>query len=69
MRETPIHEIYRKAPGLLGLREMDKLEGRCGACEYRWVCGGSRARAFAATGNPMASDPLCVYEPEAQAAE
>jgi radical SAM protein len=69
VRERPIHEIYRTAPGVLKLREMDRLEGRCGACEYRWVCGGSRARAYAATGNTMASDPLCVYQPETAAAE
>jgi radical SAM protein with 4Fe4S-binding SPASM domain len=65
VRETPLPEIYRNAPAAVRLRAMDNLEGRCGECEYRWLCGGSRARAYAATGNPMASDPLCVYQPGA----
>jgi MoaA/NifB/PqqE/SkfB family radical SAM enzyme len=41
----------------------DGLVGKCGRCQFRDVCGGSRARAFAATGAVMGSDPLCAYEP------
>ncbi len=63
VKETPLPELYRTAPGLVALRQMDDLHGRCGRCEYRNLCGGSRARAWAATGDLMASDPLCVYEP------
>jgi radical SAM protein with 4Fe4S-binding SPASM domain len=63
IRETPLPDIYRTSPAALALRDMDNLHGRCGECEFRWICGGSRARAYAATGNEMASDPLCVYQP------
>ena len=45
------------------LREPDALEGRCGRCRFRAVCGGSRSRAFSQTGNAFASDPLWAYEP------
>jgi radical SAM protein len=51
------HELFR------ALRDTDRLSGKCGACEFRSICGGSRARAYALTGDPLASDPDCVYEP------
>ena len=44
------------------------LEGKCGACEFRNVCGGSRARSFAVYGSPFAEDPLCPYQPRRAAA-
>jgi len=46
------------------LRDESNLEGKCGACEYRKVCGGCRARAFSETGNIMGEEPYCVYEPQ-----
>lgn len=63
VRERPLSLIYRTAPGLLALRDMDRLTGKCGTCDYRWACGGSRARAYAMTGDVMGSDPLCVWQP------
>ncbi|MBI3297170.1 MAG: radical SAM protein [Elusimicrobia bacterium] len=63
VRKTPLGEIYREAPLLKSLRAPALLSGKCGACEYRAVCAGSRARAFALTGDPLASDPACGYEP------
>ncbi|RLB91175.1 MAG: radical SAM/SPASM domain-containing protein, partial [Deltaproteobacteria bacterium] len=45
------------------LRDYDKLKGKCGRCEYRNVCGGCRARAYEATGDYMAEEPLCMYQP------
>jgi AdoMet-dependent heme synthase len=54
---------YREAVIFRSLRNADLLGGRCGACEYRWLCGGSRARAFAAGGDPLAEDPLCPFWP------
>jgi len=55
--------LYRDS-GLFGLlRRVDLFGGRCGRCEYRHVCGGSRSRAWASTGDPLAEDPLCLYEP------
>ncbi|ELY58116.1 Radical SAM domain-containing protein [Natronococcus amylolyticus DSM 10524] len=63
VRERPVHELYREAPLFRKLRDRDALEGKCGACPYRTVCGGSRSRAYAHTGNPLESDPLCPYVP------
>jgi radical SAM protein with 4Fe4S-binding SPASM domain len=55
--------LYREAPLLVRLRDPARLKGRCGACEYRAICGGSRARAWAATGDPFEADALCPYQP------
>ncbi|NKE36180.1 radical SAM protein [Natronococcus sp. JC468] len=64
VRERPVHELYREAPLFGKLRDREALEGKCGACPYRTICGGSRSRAYTHTGNPLASDPLCPYVPE-----
>jgi len=63
LRTQPLSSIYRNSPFLLELRDMDRLKGKCGRCEFRWVCGGSRARAYGITEDPMESDPFCAYEP------
>lgn len=63
VRDADPIDIYREHPTFRQLREPDLLEGKCGACEYRHVCGGSRARAHALTGALLASDPLCAYVP------
>ncbi len=60
--EDPV-AIYRESPLFRELRDPDALRGKCGRCEYREVCGGSRARAFAVTGDHLAADPSCPYEP------
>jgi AdoMet-dependent heme synthase len=60
--EDPI-EIYRNHETFRLMREPDLLTGKCGACEYRHLCGGSRARAYALTGDPLASDPVCAFVP------
>jgi radical SAM protein len=65
VRTDDVVEVYRSAPLFQQLRASDGFQGRCGRCEYRSMCGGSRARAFGATGDPLAEDPLCEYEPEA----
>ncbi|HET9481834.1 MAG TPA: radical SAM/SPASM domain-containing protein, partial [Candidatus Polarisedimenticolia bacterium] len=57
-------EIYRESALFRGLRDPDALNGRCGRCPWRALCGGSRARAWAAGGDPLGEDPLCAYEPE-----
>jgi len=64
VRERNVVDLYRNAGLFERLRDPDELSGKCGACEFRFVCGGSRSRAFATTGDPMASDPLCGYVPE-----
>ncbi len=55
--------FYREHEVFVALRDPSRLRGKCGRCEYRSICGGSRARAFAHTGDYLASDPLCMYEP------
>ena len=65
VRERPLAEIYRESPLFRELRDPARLKGKCGACEYRAVCGGSRARAFALTGDHLAPDPACAYVPKA----
>jgi radical SAM protein len=64
VRETPLAEIYREAPIFKALRDTNKLEGKCGVCEYKEICGGSRARAYALTGDPLAQEPCCIYQPK-----
>ena len=54
---------YRDDEVFLRLRDADGLAGKCGRCEFRHICGGSRARAYAATGSLVAADPLCTYDP------
>ncbi len=64
LRAHSFAEIWRSAPLFRQLRE-GALGGKCGACEYRALCGGCRARAFALTGDVLAADPSCAYEPTA----
>jgi radical SAM protein with 4Fe4S-binding SPASM domain len=63
VKEKSLVDIYRDSPLFQTLRDTDQLEGRCGLCEFSGVCGGSRSRAYAVTGNPMAEEPFCTYEP------
>jgi radical SAM protein len=69
VREQSLASIYRESPLFRALRTPALLKGKCGACEYRAVCGGSRARAYALTGDYLAPDPTCVYVPDSRAAE
>ncbi|MDR0392348.1 MAG: TIGR04053 family radical SAM/SPASM domain-containing protein, partial [Planctomycetaceae bacterium] len=54
-------DIYQRHPIFNKLQNPDNYKGNCGVCEYRYVCGGSRARAFALTGDPLESEPDCNY--------
>ncbi len=63
IREKRLREIYREAPIFKALRDTSQLEGKCGACEFKEICGGSRARAYALTGDPLAQEPCCIYQP------
>ncbi|MCB0989250.1 MAG: TIGR04053 family radical SAM/SPASM domain-containing protein [Microthrixaceae bacterium] len=63
VRKTPFTEIYRTSDLLVSLRDPDRLSGRCGRCDLRTVCGGSRSHAFAVSGDPLAEDPTCAYQP------
>jgi radical SAM protein len=58
-------DVYQNSPTFKLLRDSDQLQGKCGQCEFRNVCGGSRARAYGVTGNPLAEEPDCIYVPAA----
>ncbi|MGE5443380.1 MAG: TIGR04053 family radical SAM/SPASM domain-containing protein [Ignavibacteriales bacterium] len=64
VKQKSIVDIYRNSPLFKELRDYTKLKGKCGVCEFRHICGGSRARAFALTGDYMESEPYCVYIPK-----
>ncbi len=68
VRRDDLVAVYRENPLFLSLRDPSQLGGRCGACEYRERCGGSRARAYAVTGDPLAADPGCAHQPAVTAA-
>ena len=63
VKGQPFSEIWRSAPLFQDLRDVSKLKGKCGICEYRRVCGGCRARAYEVHGDYLAEEPYCVYEP------
>ncbi len=65
IRESNLADIYRNSPIFQELRNPNLLKGKCGVCEFRNVCGGSRARAYAVTGDYLESDPSCSYIPKA----
>lgn len=61
VRETPLPEAYRESSVMQQLRDRESFDGPCGSCPMTAECGGSRSRAYAATGNPIGSDPLCPW--------
>ncbi|MGB8021873.1 MAG: TIGR04053 family radical SAM/SPASM domain-containing protein [Candidatus Nanopelagicales bacterium] len=63
VRTDDLVALYRHGPLMVALRDATQLKGRCGRCAYAAWCGGSRARAYAWTGDPLESDPLCPYTP------
>jgi radical SAM protein with 4Fe4S-binding SPASM domain len=63
VKTTPPSDIYRNHPLFVSLRDNNALGGKCGRCQYRSVCGGSRSRAYGVFGDPFAADPSCVYQP------
>jgi radical SAM protein len=63
VRTDDVVDVYRNDPLFRALRDPEQLTGKCGVCEFRTVCGGQRGRAYAVTGDPLASDPACAYVP------
>lgn len=63
VRVDSLVDVYRNSEIFRGLHNPDQFHGKCGACEYSHICGGSRARAFAYTGDALGTDPFCPYEP------
>jgi len=64
VRRDSLGEVYRRAPVFRRLRDSSLLIGKCGQCMYKNLCGGSRSRAFAITGNYMAAEPRCDFQPD-----
>jgi radical SAM protein len=64
IKSLPLSDIYQHSPLFLHLRDANSLQGKCGKCEYRYFCGGSRARGYALSGNVMGADPFCSYQPK-----
>ncbi len=67
LRAQSFKDVWETAQVFLELRETGNLKGKCGACEFRNICMGCRARAFAASGDHLAEEPFCVYEPKSLA--
>jgi AdoMet-dependent heme synthase len=63
VRTDDLVDVYRNGALFRDLRNPNRFRGKCGRCQYRMICGGSRARAYAASGDPLDSDPLCPYQP------
>ena len=63
VKSQSLAEIYKSSELFVSLRDSRNLKGKCGRCEFRDLCGGSRARAWSMTGDVFAADPLCAYEP------
>ncbi len=63
VRRDDVVDVYRHSQLFTDLRDASKIKGKCGACEYREVCGGQRGRAYGVTGDYLASDPACIYQP------
>jgi radical SAM protein with 4Fe4S-binding SPASM domain len=63
LREQSFKEIWEDSEVFRRIRARSSLGGRCGSCEFHRACGGCRARAYGATGDYMAEDPWCLYEP------
>ncbi len=69
VRKESLADLYRNSSLFVELRNTANLEGKCGRCEFKEICGGSRARSHALTGNLFAEEPCCVYEPKRKATE
>lgn len=69
VRKQSLSDIYRNSPLLVALRDSGNLKGKCRECEFKEVCGGSRARAYALTGDMFAEESCCAYVPRSAAKE
>lgn len=63
LAQQSFKEIWETSPLLLDMRDFEKYKGTCGRCEYIQVCGGCRARAYAVSGDYLAQEPFCAYQP------
>jgi radical SAM protein with 4Fe4S-binding SPASM domain len=65
VREQSFAKIWSDSEVFKRLRDLSQLKGKCGACEYKRACGGCRARAYESTGDYLAQEPYCIYQPQA----
>ncbi len=63
LRRQSFAEVWQDSPLFASLRDLDNLKGKCGACEFRNICEGCRARAYGSTGDYLAEEPFCLYTP------
>jgi radical SAM protein with 4Fe4S-binding SPASM domain len=68
LRQQSFAEIWQNSPLFASLRDVGNLKGKCGACEFKNVCEGCRARAFGCSGDYLAEEPFCIYTPRGYAA-
>ncbi len=68
VKKESLVDVYRQSDVFMKLRDSANLKGKCGVCEFRELCGGSRSRAWSVTGDAFASDPICTYMPVAAGA-
>jgi radical SAM protein with 4Fe4S-binding SPASM domain len=66
VRENTLKNIYMTSKIFVELKNPENLKGKCGMCEFRYLCGGSRARAYAMTGDYLAAEPRCIYKPRGE---
>ena len=64
VHSSSLSTLYQDSQLFRELRDSSQLKGRCGRCEFQEICGGSRSRAYALTGDLFAEDPVCLYEPQ-----
>ena len=64
VRESTLKDIYLNSNLFVELKDPELLKGKCGRCEFRYICGGSRARAYSLTGDYLSAEPRCLYVPE-----
>jgi len=69
VRKRSLADLYRQSPLFVALRDTTNLKGKCGVCEFREICGGSRARAYALTRDMFAEEPCCVWQPRVSRSE
>ena len=67
LKQQSLSQVWQTSPLFLQLRNLSNIKGKCGVCEFKKVCGGCRARAYEMSGDYLAEEPCCIYQPNAVA--
>jgi heme b synthase len=67
IKKQSFAEVWNNSPLFRQLRDLNQLKGKCGECEYKRICGGCRARSYETTGDHLAAEPYCIYQPRGSA--